>query len=68
MNAIQTSMAVPLFKIVNAFHREPTQFKQWIKDVERYAQLVGMGDAEIPKKNIWKKYKILVIRDRDGPI
>lgn len=40
-------MALPLFNLVNAFNRDLNKFKQWVKYIERYAQLIEMGDTEI---------------------
>lgn len=43
MTAFQTSMADYLFSIVKAFNGHPYKFKQWVKCIGKYANLVRTG-------------------------
>ncbi|XP_069109516.1 uncharacterized protein [Argopecten irradians] len=46
-SAAMTAQGV--FQVVRSFEGDPTKFKTWIKEIEKYAKLVGLDDKEIPK-------------------
>ena len=48
MKALQTAVAVPLLQVVKPFNGVSSEFKQFVKDIEKYAQLAKLGDADIP--------------------
>ena len=48
MKALQTAVAVPLLQVVKPFNGVSSEFKQFLKDIEKYAQLAKLGDADIP--------------------
>ena len=39
VKSLQTAVSVPLLQVVKVFERDPAKFKQWVKDIERYAQM-----------------------------
>ena len=49
LKALQTAVSVPLFSIVQTFEGDPTQFKQWVRNIERYAQMARLRDQDIPQ-------------------
>ena len=49
LKALQTAVSVPLFSIVQTFEGDPTQFKQWVRNIERYAQMARLRDEDIPQ-------------------
>lgn len=49
LKSLQTSISVPLFSVVPTFEGNPKQFKQWTRNVERYAQLADLREEDIPK-------------------
>ena len=48
MKALQTAVAVPLLQVVKPFKGVSSEFKQFVEDIEKYAQLAKLGDADIP--------------------
>ena len=46
--ALSTSVAIPLFSVVEMFMGVPSLFKKWVREVEKYAQIVNLTDREIP--------------------
>ena len=49
MKALQTAMTFPLLQVVKTFDgHDGTKFKQWVKDIERYAQMARLNDGDIP--------------------
>ena len=48
IKALQTAMTVPLFQVVKPFKGVSSEFKQYVKDIERYAQMAKLGDSDIP--------------------
>ena len=46
--ALQTAMTVPLLQAVKTFTGNSNEFKQYVKDIERYAQMAKLGDLDIP--------------------
>ena len=48
MKALQTAMTVPLLQAVKTFTGNSSEFKQYVKDIERYAQMAKLGDSDIP--------------------
>ena len=49
VKSLQTAVSVPLLQVVKVFEGDPAKFKQWVKDIERYAQMSRLGDADIPR-------------------
>lgn len=49
LKALQTAISVPLFSIVHTFEGDPKQFKQWCRNIERYAQMARLNDSDIPQ-------------------
>ena len=48
MKTLQTAVAVPLLQVVKPFNGISSIFKQFVKDIEKYAPLAKLGDADIP--------------------
>ena len=48
IKALQTAMTVPLLQAVKTFTGNSNEFKQYVKDIERYAQMAKLGDLDIP--------------------
>mgnify|MGYP006878681023 CR=1 FL=1 len=46
--ALRTAVSVPLFSIVQTFEGNPSQFKQWVRNLERYAQMAKVSEGELP--------------------
>ena len=46
LSAAMTAQGV--FNIVKTFDGEPSKFKQWIKDIDKYAKLVNLNNEQIP--------------------
>ena len=42
------ALSIPLSSVVTPFEGDPTKFKQWIKEVEKYALMSGKQNHEIP--------------------
>ena len=49
VKGLQTAISVPLLQVVKTFEGDPSKFKQWAKDVERYAQMARLDNADIPR-------------------
>ena len=49
VKSLQTTMSVPLLQVVQVFNGDGSKFKQWVKDVERYATMARLGDSDIPQ-------------------
>jgi hypothetical protein len=49
IKALQTAVSVPLFEVVKRFDGNPSNFKQWVRDIDRYAQMAGLTDKDIPR-------------------
>ena len=49
VKGLQTAISVPLLQVVRTFEGDPSKFKQWIKDIERYAQMARLDDNDIPR-------------------
>jgi hypothetical protein len=48
IKAITAALSIPLSSVVTPFEGDPTKFKQWIKEVEKYALMSGKQNHEIP--------------------
>ena len=51
MKALQNTVAVPLLQVIKPFNGVSSECKQFVRDIERYAQLAQLaklGDADIP--------------------
>jgi hypothetical protein len=49
LKALQTAVSVPVFEVVTRFDGDPTKFKQYVRDIECYAQMAGLADKDIPR-------------------
>ena len=55
IKALQTVMPVPFLQVVKTFNgHDGTDFKQWVKDIERYAQMASLNDADIPTYHVYE--------------
>ena len=50
IKALQTAVTVPLLQLVKPFTGDSTEFKQYVKDIEKYAQMAKLGDSDILSK------------------
>jgi hypothetical protein len=48
IKAMTAALSIPLSSVVTPFEGDPTKFKQWIKEVEKYALMSGKQNHEIP--------------------
>ena len=46
---MQTALSVPLLSIVSLFNGDAENFRQYVKDIERYSQLARLNDSDIPR-------------------
>ena len=46
---LTTAVSVPLLQIVKIFEGEPSKFKTWEREIERYAQMAKLDDQDIPR-------------------
>lgn len=69
VKSLTAAIAVPINQVITIFEGDPGKFKQWIKDIEKYAKMSDMNNEDIPKiayvtckgsveillKDIWQK-------------
>ena len=48
VKSLQTSFSVPLLSVVPLFNGDAENFRQYVKDVERYSHLARLNDSDIP--------------------
>ena len=48
IKAMTAALSIPLSSVVTPFEGDPAKFKQWVKEVEKYALLSGKQNHEIP--------------------
>ena len=49
VKSLQTSFPVPLLSVVPLFNGDAENFRQYVKDVERYSHLARLNDSDIPR-------------------
>ena len=49
VKGLQTAISVPLLQVVKTFEGDSSQFKQWVKDIEKYAQMARLDNTDIPR-------------------
>ena len=49
VKSLQTSFSVPLLSVVPLFNGDSENFRQYVKDVERYSHLARLNDSDIPR-------------------
>ena len=48
IKAMTAALSIPLSSVVTQYEGDPRKFKQWIKEIEKYALLSGKQNHEIP--------------------
>lgn len=48
MRAVTAALSVPLSSVITPFEGDPRKFKQWLKEVGKYALMSGKPEHEIP--------------------
>lgn len=48
VKAVTAALSVPLSSVITPFEGGPRKFKQWLKEVEKYAVMSGKANHEIP--------------------
>ena len=46
---LQTAISVPLLQVVRSFEGDPSQFKDWVKEIEKYAHMARLDSTDIPR-------------------
>ena len=46
---LQTAISVPLLQVVRSFEGDPSQFKDWVKEIEKYAHMARLDNSDIPR-------------------
>lgn len=49
VKSLTAAIAVPINQVITIFEGDPGKFKQWIKDIEKYAKMSDMNNEDIPK-------------------
>lgn len=49
VKSVTAAIAVPINQVITIFEGDPGKFKQWIKDIEKYAKMSDMNNEDIPK-------------------
>lgn len=49
VKSLTAAIAVPNNQVITIFEGDPGNFKQWIKDIEKYAKMSDMNNEDIPK-------------------
>ena len=49
VKGLQTAISVPLLQVVRSFDGNPSQFKEWVKDIEKYAHMTRLDNTGIPR-------------------
>lgn len=49
VKSVTAAIAVPINQVITIFEGDPGKFKQWIKDIEKYAKMYDMNNKDIPK-------------------
>ena len=49
VKGLQTAISVPLLQVVKTFEGDSSQFKQWVKEIEKYAQIARLDNTDIPR-------------------
>lgn len=48
IKAMTAALSIPLSSVVTPFEGDPRKFKQWVKEVEKYALMSGKQNNEVP--------------------
>lgn len=48
LREVTAALSVPLSSVITPFEGDPRKFKQWFKEVEKYALMSGKPEHEIP--------------------
>lgn len=49
VKSVTAAIAIPIYQVITIFEGDPEKFKQWIKDIEKYAKMSDMNNEDIPK-------------------
>ena len=49
IKTLTTAISVPLLQVVKIFEGDPTAYKTWERELERYAQMAKLQDVDIPR-------------------
>lgn len=49
VKSVTAAIAVPINQVISIFEGDPGKFKQWIKDIVKYAKMHDMNNEDIPK-------------------
>ncbi|KAK3108899.1 hypothetical protein FSP39_018195 [Pinctada imbricata] len=49
VKGLQTAISVPLLQVVRSFEGDSSQFKEWVKEIEKYAHMARLDNTDIPR-------------------